>query len=300
MLCAMSVSWVTWERRDATETYSLVCSVCQLCSMLQAQAFGLGCTDWFERRCSHCWKVHACKAASLRDAALKLPPGHRSACAVIPHSNTGQHNSIIHALDLAVHRHVGGPAHKEEGRYSRGQYLAGTQTTTNSSIGFHDSVLLLGRQDGHEAFTSKGAQAGNIANALPLEATKSISTEPRFQLKATAKQQGQLPSCQVDLLSAAPKKAAPKVPGLCNSGEAMQQGQLGTQHSKQDKQQLQQQEERLQDKDLLLKGHGWTEAAWSAKISELEIACADAEHTMVFGKTLAERRLALELASEQC
>ena len=266
--------------------------------MLQAQAFGLGCTDWFEPRCSHCWKVHACKAASLRDAALKLPPGHRSACAVIPHSNTGQHNSIVHALDLAVHRHVGGPAHDEDGRYSRGQYLAGTQTTTNSSIGSNDSVFLLGRQDGHEASTSKGAQAENIANALPLEATKSISTEQRFLMKATAKQQGQLPSCQVNLLSAAPKKAALKVPLLRNSGETMQQGQLGAQHSKQDKQQ--QQGERLQDEDLHSKEHGWTEAAWSAKISELEIACADAEHTMVFGKTFAERRLALELASEQC
>ncbi|KAF6252506.1 hypothetical protein COO60DRAFT_518571 [Scenedesmus sp. NREL 46B-D3] len=36
-----------------------ICSGCELCSLLQAQAFGQGADSWYLRRCSSCWQQHA-------------------------------------------------------------------------------------------------------------------------------------------------------------------------------------------------------------------------------------------------
>lgn len=45
----ITISWVS----------SLLCSGCELCSVLQAQAFGQGLSSWYLRRCSSCWQQHA-------------------------------------------------------------------------------------------------------------------------------------------------------------------------------------------------------------------------------------------------
>jgi hypothetical protein len=217
---------------------------------------------------------------------------HATGSCKIPFSHgTDQQSSLLNALDLAMPRLV----QKDLG--STVHCLTAVRT---SDRGMSCQDRMLGTGCACQTSTSMSPKPSQTETTSPGRAFQSICKQSGTNhTKSAAKQQ----RWQQQEQAICQRTAFIHVSGttesqpLGNFGNTPQQQIQSEAQHKNMPQQHQQTGSPGKEAGVLSQGAAWLEAAWSAKLCDMEEACAAAERNMVFGKTPQERRQAMELTS---